>query len=225
MKKPKLYFIPGLAATSVIFNRIDVGDYDTHYFDWKDPLPGDDIDTYAKRMLEEIDTSVPFVLVGCSLGGIMSITMSKYCKPEEIILISSLSGSEQVPWYFKMFRYLPLYWLLPYGVIKFFIRIGLKYFKKLDEKDVQLYIKMLDHHSGRFFRWAIHQVVNWEQPLVNDGVVHVHGSKDKMFPMRFMPRNMKYVIPGGSHFMVVEKGREIGGFVREILRRFSSPAQ
>lgn len=227
MRKPKLYFIPGLAATSVIFNRIDVGGYDVHYFDWTDPQPGDDIHSYAKRMLQEVDTTEPFVLVGCSLGGIMSVTMADYCTPQKIILVSSLESSLQLPWYFKMFRFLPLYWLLPYPLIKFFIRIGLKYFKGLDAADVELYTRMLDHHSGRFFRWAIHQVLNWEHPKPKDSCVHIHGDNDRMFPLRCMGSNIKYLIPGGSHFMVVENGEEIGAYIKEILSQLPvcSPAQ
>lgn len=219
MKKPKLYFIPGLAATSVIFNRIDTEGYDTHYFDWVDPEDGDDIRSYAKRMLRQVDTTVPFVLVGVSLGGIMSVTMSEFCRPEQIIMVSSIERRSQLPWYFRMFRYLPLYWLIPYTVIKFFIRFGLRYIKQLPERDVQLYIRMLDHHSGKFFRWAIHQVLNWDVDKPSDLTVHIHGTKDNMFPLRYMGDKIKYLVKGGSHFMVVEKGREISNYIKEILSR------
>lgn len=97
--KPIVYFIPGLAATKLIFRTIKLPGYDTVYLEWDNPQPGDDMASYAARMLQQIDTSKPFVLVGCSLGGIMSVELSKISSPQQIFLISSMEQSREFPWY------------------------------------------------------------------------------------------------------------------------------
>lgn len=214
-QKPSLYFIPGLAATPAIFRNIKLDDYDCHYFEWEDPKPGDTITTYAKRFAERIDPDKPFVLVGCSLGGIMSAEIAKYRQPERIILISSLTNKSQFPNRLKVFRVLQLHHVIPYPVIVFAIGSIRMLKGGGDKSESKLVYEMAKATSGKFFRWACGQVLFWKHSESHANTYHIHGTKDNMFPVRRI--KPQYQIEGGSHFMVVNEGQKVELAIREIL--------
>lgn len=215
--KPTVYMIPGLAATKLIYrNTVLPEGYERVYLEWYDPSPGDTLDSYAKRFAEQIDTSKPFVLVGSSLGGIMSGAMSKYVSPEKIILVSSIESIEELPWYLKMFKYFPVYWLIPYFILKFFARYARLVLSNSTKEDAEMVRIMFQQNTGKFFRWALHAVLNWEQTGHNDKVVRIHGTNDPLFRMKYLKKD-GYWVNGGDHFMVVTRGKEISGYIAEIL--------
>lgn len=209
--------IPGLAATKLIYRNITLPDgYEREYLEWYDPSPGDTLDSYAKRFAEQIDTSKPFVLVGSSLGGIMSGAMSKYIDPEKIVLVSSLESIEELPWYLKMFKYFPIYWLIPYFVLRFFARFARLGLSGATDEEAAMVKTMLDANTGTFFRWALHAVLHWKFTGNNDKVVRIHGTKDPLFPTKYLKKD-GYLVEGGDHFMVVTRGKEISKYLAEIL--------
>jgi len=214
-QKPVLYFIPGLAATPAIFRRIDLSEYECHFFEWEDPQPGDNIATYAKRFAERIDTSKPFVLVGCSLGGLMSSEVAKYVSPERIILISSITNRSQFPNRLKVFRVLQLHWVLPYPVIINFLGAVRMLRGGGDKSESQLVYDMAKASSGKFFRWACNEILFWKHAESHPNTYHIHGNKDTLFPIRRIKPH--YAIEGGSHFMVVNEGKKIENAIREIV--------
>lgn len=216
-QKPALYFIPGLAATPAIFRNIHLDEYDCHYFKWEDPEPRDTFATYSKRLAERIDTSKPFVLVGCSLGGLMSAEVAKHVKPECIILISSLTHRQQFPNRLKVFRVLQLYHIVPYPVIV----SALGKIRMLkgggNKEESELVYQMARESTGKFFRWACGQIMFWKHTDSHPNTYHIHGTKDTLFPVRRI--KPQFSIDGGSHFMVVTEGKKIEMAIREILER------
>jgi hypothetical protein len=46
-------------------------------------------------------------------------------------------------------------------------------------------------------------------------VIRIHGSKDKLFPLR--NTHADYVIEGGEHFMIVQRGEEISLLLNKLL--------
>lgn len=214
-QKPVLYFIPGLAATPAIFRNITLAEYEKHYFKWEDPKPGDTIATYAQRFAERIDPNKPFVLIGCSLGGIMSAEIAKYRQPERIILISSLTHRGQFPNRLKVFRVLQLHRVLPYPVVVYALGTIRKLKGHADNGEASLVYDMAKASSGRFFRWACNQVLFWKHDQTHPNTYHIHGDKDKLFPLRRIQPH--HTIKGGSHFMVVTEGAKVEIAIRQIL--------
>ncbi len=213
--KPALYFIPGLAATPAIFRNIKVDDYDCHYFKWEDPQPRDTFTTYSNRLAQRIDTTKPFVLVGCSLGGLMSAEIAKHVKPECIILISSLTHRHQFPNRLKVFRVFQLYRIVPYPVIVSMVGQIRMMKGGGNKEESELVYQMARESTGKFFRWACNQVLFWKHSESHPNTYHIHGTKDTLFPIRRIKPH--YTIDGGSHFMVVNEGKKIEKAIREIL--------
>ena len=98
-----VYFISGLGADRRAFDKIKLdAQHSIHHIDWLEPEPNETIQHYAERMAKDIDTQQPFVLVGLSFGGIMSIEIGRFLTPERIILVSSVSHRSELPWYFRL---------------------------------------------------------------------------------------------------------------------------
>jgi hypothetical protein len=52
MSKIPVYFMPGLAASAVFFERIQLpeADFEIHLLEWEIPLVKESLDDYAKRI-------------------------------------------------------------------------------------------------------------------------------------------------------------------------------
>jgi len=92
MEKKHIYLVPGLAASSKIFEYLNFPKekFELHFLEWLLPLTETEpIEEYAKRMAEFV-TEENSILIGVSFGGIMVQEMSKHLKVQKIILISSV---------------------------------------------------------------------------------------------------------------------------------------
>ena len=95
-KKTHVYFVPGLAANTKIFEHIKLNEalFETHLLDWNIPTAtSESIENYAARMCEKI-TDENVILVGVSFGGIMVQEMSKHINSQKTIIISSIKSNK-----------------------------------------------------------------------------------------------------------------------------------
>ncbi|HEX7414621.1 MAG TPA: alpha/beta hydrolase, partial [Bacteroidia bacterium] len=114
-----IYFISGLGADRRVFKKLSLPDhFIIKHIDWIPNLKNESLPSYAKRLLAQVDTSQPFSLVGLSFGGIVATELSKIINPRQTIIISSVSVSSQIPWYYKIVGLLKLHQLLPTRVLK-----------------------------------------------------------------------------------------------------------
>jgi len=73
-----VYFISGMGADGRLFKHIRLPEgFRMNFVDWIEPGREETIPAYASRLAEHMDTTRPFVLVGVSLGGIMSVEIAK----------------------------------------------------------------------------------------------------------------------------------------------------
>jgi len=72
MDKIPVYFMPGLAASPAIFERISLPpeQFEMILLEWQIPLDNETLSQYAKRIAEKVTLPNP-VLVGVSFGGIL----------------------------------------------------------------------------------------------------------------------------------------------------------
>ena len=78
MEKIHVYFMPGLAASSLIFERIELPEnqFEIHLLDWELPLPNETLPDYDKRMSKLVLETNP-VLIGVSFGSILVQEMAQ----------------------------------------------------------------------------------------------------------------------------------------------------
>lgn len=219
MHKTHLYFVPGLAASSKIFEYLTLPKerFECHFLEWKMPFSVDEsIVAYSLRMCEEIKHENP-VLVGVSFGGIVAQEMSKHIVCKQIILISSLKNKSELPTFLKIAQITKIYKLFP---AKFVANIELytAYFLgNYLQKRAKLYKKYLSVRNPMYLHWGIYNVLHWKQKETLTNVEHLHGTADVVFPIKYISNCIK--IPNGSHEMVLMNSKIISSELVKILTR------
>lgn len=199
-----VYFMPGMAAKSTIFEYISLPDdqFKMHLLDWIIPLKNESIQDYAKRLCDNIEYE-NVVLVGVSFGGIMVQEMAKFIETRKVIVISSVKTKYELPRRMKAMRALKAYHLIPDSFMADVDKLAKFAFGKTATERIDLYRKFLYINDPSYLKWAIKQVVCWDQEKPLPNTVHIHGDKDLVFPKRYIKEceNVK----GGTHIMVVNR--------------------
>ena len=202
--KTVVYFVPGLAAGKEIFEYISLPNhlYDVRVLEWIPPHKNESIKQYAQRMANLI-IEKNIILIGVSFGGVMAQEMSFFLKTKKIIIISSVKSKHEIPYKLKILKRIPLYKFIPNRfldntkkIIKY--GLGIKTKSKLD-----LYQKYLSVKDTKYLKWAIKQMVGWKRVNIIKDVIHIHGDKDPIFPIKKI--NNCIVVPGGTHIMLIVK--------------------
>lgn len=213
-----LYFISGLGADQRVFKKLHLLDaYKIVYLDWIVPLQNELICDYAKRLSQKINTLEPFCIIGLSFGGIIATELSHSIHPHKTILISSISNSVELPRYFKIFKFLPIYKLVSKKTLD---RTPLFIYKLMgvkNKEDEKLFHTMLLDTNIVFFKWAISSILTWKQDKPVTNLYHIHGDADLIFPIK--KTNPDYVISEGTHLMVYSNAVAVSSILSTILSR------
>ncbi|MEE9407800.1 MAG: alpha/beta hydrolase [Polaribacter sp.] len=217
MTKIPIYFVPGLAAGPEIFEHLELSPdkYEFHYLKWIKPLALEEsISNYAMRMCDEIKEVNP-VIVGVSFGGIMAQEISKFIKTRKVIIISSVKTSNELPKRYKMAKFTKAYKLFPTTVVSNFEDYAKYFLGKSLKKRAKIYNKYLSVRGKTYLNWSISSVLNWVQDKPQDNLVHIHGTKDHVFPIKHIKDAIE--IKGGTHVMILTKAKKISQIIDESL--------
>lgn len=217
MSKIHIYFVPGMAANSKIFEHIqlDQNVYECHFLEWKIPVSKDEsIQAYAQRMCAEITHKNP-VLIGVSFGGIMVQEMSKQIACDKIIIISSIKSNQELPKRFKFAASIKAYKLLPAKFIENLDSYIDYFLGEYQQKKIEAYKKYMSVRNAEYLHWAIFTVLHWQQNDVLDNITHIHGTKDEVFPMKHISDAIS--IENGTHTMILTKAKKITSEIHKTL--------
>jgi pimeloyl-ACP methyl ester carboxylesterase len=214
----KVFLIAGMGADTRIYNRIDIPDkYEVVPVDWIEPNESDTLSIYAQNLIYQYDIVPRSIVIGNSLGGMLAIEIAKKINLQKVILISSIKTIDEAPFYFKLFRAIPVYKLFTdkmLGVIKYFINplFGAK------EKDGSwLFRDMYDNTSRKFLRWSMGATVHWDNKTIPENVYHISGDKDMVFNYKRLKGAT--IIKGGTHLMLFDMAKEINKWLKPILKK------
>lgn len=204
MSKIPVYFMPGLAANSSIFERIILDEtvYEIVLLEWEIPLDKESLEEYAKRMVSKIVYANP-VLIGVSFGGILVQEMAKFIEARKVIIVSSVKSNLEFPTSMKLAKNTKAYKLIPMSLIKNMgSLVRFSFGSKINQR-IKLYEKFLSVRDIRYLDWAIEQVILWNRTVADESVIHIHGDADDVFPIK----NIKncIVVKGGTHIMILNK--------------------
>jgi hypothetical protein len=189
--------------------------YSVSSLKWIDPLDNENISAYAHRMCGQVNTFIPFILIGVSLGGIMSIEIAKHIQPERIIIISSIKNKRERPFYFiagKLFKNVAL--ISPHYKVLLFL-ISRFFFGRIKRKEFETFRDMLIKTGAKQIRWAQNEVLKWNNQEIPTNLVHIHGTADIVFPALFIKDYIP--IKGGTHYMIVNRAEEISKLLKELI--------
>ncbi len=215
--KTHIYFMPGLAANSKIFELLSLPKkrYELHYLEWILPLSLDEtIEAYSKRMCAFI-TEKNVVLIGVSFGGLLVQEMSKIVHPKKTIIISSVKNSSELPKRLKIAKRTHTYKLFPVNSITTIEDFTAYVFGGMTQKRIEQYKIFLSVRDPLYLKWAIYNVLHWQQPKTIPNITHIHGTNDHIFPIKYIDNCIK--IENGEHVMILNKAKKISAILINIL--------
>jgi len=210
-----IYLIPGVGANDKVFQNLDLSGYEIVHLQWPKHKRNDDLQVYVKKLLPQIKKDTQPVFIGLSFGGIVAVELAKLVNPYKVILISSIKTYHERPLKFMFLNSLKVHRLLPAKLVMQF-RFWMKWFLGgLTNKDWDLVELMIQETNLEFNEWAVDQVIRWKNEDAPENVVHIHGTADRIFPGFYIKD--AHFIRGGTHFMVVNRSKEISKIIRREL--------
>lgn len=209
-----VYCISGLGADQRIFSHLEVPNVQFRHLPWLIPTTHEPIDAYALRMKAGIEGENP-VLLGLSFGGIMAIEIAKHCPGATVILLSSIPNRQSLPRWMRLCGSLRLNRLMPKRPGKGLSRLENYFLGVETEEDAGLVKAFKEKSSPDYLHWAIDRILNWQNEYRPGKLFHVHGGRDRIFPIR----NLKptHIVPDGGHFMVNNRAAAVNALLAEIL--------
>lgn len=209
-----IYCISGLGADERVFTNLAVNGHELHYLPWLRPEKNESMESYAKKMAAPITHSSP-VLLGVSFGGMMGIEIAKQLNLQQLIIVSSIKSNKEMPGWMKVVGKMSLHKILPVRSNKLTEKIDNDRLGVSTEEEKQMVKDYRKKVDPVYFNWAIHQVVNWKNDWHPENIIHIHGDKDKIFPVKKIAPT--HVVKDGTHMIIYNRAPEVGKFIESIL--------
>ena len=213
----RIFLIPGLGADRRIYKNINLATAadELIYIDWLQPAKTDTLSTYAQKLIDEYDITPGAVVIGNSLGGMLAVEIANKIELKKVILISSIKTADEAPFYFNLFKWIPIHRIIPGSL---FSRMGgliAPLFGKMYSVDAYLFNSMLQNTSPVFIKWAMSAALNWQNKTVPPNLYHITGNMDLIFDYKKIKEPI--IIKGGTHIMIFDRAREINQLLKDIL--------
>ncbi|HEY1872609.1 MAG TPA: alpha/beta hydrolase [Chitinophagaceae bacterium] len=210
-----VYCISGLGADEGVFQYLDLSFVKPVFIKWITPLQDETLSSYAMRLKQKFIHDEKPVIIGLSLGGMIAVEMAKSLPSAKTVIISSAKTVNEIPYYWKMFQYVPVYKILPQWSIKRSLGIQQYFLGAYSNVSKQYIIEALEKADAEFYRWAIGAILTWQNQIVPSNIIHIHGINDRILPYKFVKPNIS--INKGGHLMIMENADEISSLIRNIV--------
>lgn len=182
--RPKIYFISGLGADERAFHFLDLSFCEPVFMDWLPPKKYESLHEYAMRLMAFIPEENPNV-IGLSFGGMIAAEIALIKPKANMVLISSNKTSAELPVYFRIGKYLPLYKLMPNNIMKSSPKLFMWAMSAKGKEQKMMLLQMARDASIPFTKWAIHSILHWQNKTAPKNVTHIHGNKDILLPGKY----------------------------------------
>ncbi|MDN3548060.1 alpha/beta hydrolase [Mucilaginibacter aquaedulcis] len=212
-----VYLIAGLGADTRVYNNIELYDHDVTPVDWIEPDKSDTLVTYAQKLINQYNIRPNSIIIGNSLGGILTVEIAKLIPVKKAIIISSIKVNAETPGYFNLFRTLPVYKIIP-G--KLFTSLGFMIkplFGHMSAEDAWLFNDMLKNSSPNFVKWAMGAILQWRNNIIPPSLYHITGDKDLIFPVSKISNAT--IVEGGTHIMIFDQAKKINKLLKPLLKK------
>lgn len=210
-----IYLLPGQGADHRLFSKFDFPNHKVVDIKYHIPEKGTKMENYAKELAVQIDTTEKYILIGTSIGGMISSEMYEFLNPEKVIVISSAKNNEELPGRYNFQKKIPIYKLVAPGVA----RLGAMIMQPIVEPDRKnnkdIFKSMLKDKNKYYMSRSIAMIMEWEKDNHREEIIHIHGDDDSTIPIKNVSCN--YTIKGGSHMMTLTRADEINKLLLEIL--------
>ncbi|WP_396150475.1 alpha/beta fold hydrolase [Flavobacterium sp.] len=216
MEKIPVYFMPGLAASTSIFERIELpqDQFEMFLLEWILPNPKESLTDYVIRLSESVKHKNP-VLIGVSFGGVIVQEMAKVIPVKKTIIISSVKSNKEFPRRLKIAKSTKVYKLLPTGLVQNVEALSKFAYGDTVKQRLKLYDRYLCVRDKCYLDWAIETIILWDRTDPDANVVHIHGDADDVFPIKYIQDCT--VVKGGTHIMILNKFKWLNENLPKII--------
>jgi pimeloyl-ACP methyl ester carboxylesterase len=211
-----IYCISGLGADEKVFSNLQLPGYNIVFLPWLIPTLNESIEGYAKKMLASIHEPNP-ILMGLSFGGMMCVEIAKLMPVKHIVIISSIKTNIELPLWMKVCGKLRLNKIIPIKQYKLLQPVQNKRLGVTTSQEKNLANYYRSNINQQYLKWAVQQILNWQNKIIPTYITHIHGDKDKMFGIKNIQASM--VIKNGGHFMIMNKANEISKAIVNALNK------
>ncbi|NDI98122.1 alpha/beta hydrolase [Flavobacterium sp. LaA7.5] len=217
MERIPVYFMPGLAASPIIFENIKLPEdkFEMFFLEWLLPEEGESLAHYASRIAGNILHENP-VLIGVSFGGVLVQEIAEMITPRKVIIISSVKCNTEFPRRMRFAKLVKAYRVFPTALME---RVDwLARFANGNSfiaKRLRLYEKYLSVRDKRYLDWAFKTIILWDRVEPNPQVIHIHGDADGVFPPQYLSNYIP--IKGGTHIMIINKAKWFNENLPQII--------
>ncbi|WP_298496687.1 alpha/beta hydrolase [uncultured Algibacter sp.] len=199
-----VYLMPGMAASPKIFEYIKLPEsqFKIHLLEWIIPLSNEGLSDYAYRLSNNIKHK-DIVLLGVSFGGVLVQEISKQINVRKLIIVSSVKSMNELPKKMLLAKTTKAYTLVPTQLASKIDVLEKYAFGATITKRLELYKKYLSVNDSKYLSWAIKEMVCWNQLDFRSDIIHIHGDKDSVFPIKNIKKCI--VIKNGTHIAIINK--------------------
>jgi len=207
-----IYAFSGLGADKRVFEHLQLN-HKLVCIDWIKPKKNGSLETYTTRLVMNINSNEPFVLLGVSFGGLVAVEASKMLNPRATILVSSAATKYELSWFQRLIGKTGLLKILPSFVFRppnFVANI------MFGAKNKSLLHKILRDTDLAFAKWASQQLATWNNEIEPSNLYKISGSADKLIPPSKTENTI--LVKDGGHFMIVDKADEVSELINGIIK-------
>ncbi|RZL47332.1 MAG: alpha/beta hydrolase [Pedobacter sp.] len=211
-----VYFISGLGADERVFQFLDLTKVEHRFVKWNEPQKNEDLSSYCRKLTKQINFKQEIILIGVSFGGIIAQEISKLIRCKKVIIISSVKSITEFSWQLKLASKLQIHKIAPLWFLTLSNKLTADYYFGTESKAESILLhQIIKDTNPKFLVWAINQIMNWKNRDYPKNLIHIHGTSDKIFPMKNIKNALE--IPNGGHFMIVNKASQIEPLIFDLL--------
>lgn len=214
-----LILFSGLAADANIFGPQKIAFPQLTVPEWPTPEQDDTLDSYCRRLADDLRPLDDAIIGGASFGGIIALHVAQQLNPRAVVLIGSVRSPAELSRVVRFSR--PLEPLTRFIPVRFLQLCCLP----LSSRFARRIVPHLSGLSRQFrgsdpavFRWSLQQILNWStEPTLNCPVFHIHGKRDYVLPLRYTKPTT--VVEDGGHVISLTHPIEINDFIRSVINQ------
>lgn len=212
-----VYFISGLGADERVFQFLDLSGIAHRFIKWLQPLKDESLKNYATRLTTQIDPHQEIILIGISFGGIVAQELARLVPCKKVIIISSIKSHTEFSWPMALVRKTQIHKMIPTWLLAASNRFTADYYFNTETKaESKLLHQIIKDTDPVFLRWAIDQIMNWHNISYPENLIHLHGTKDRIFPIQKITNAVQ--IPKSGHFMIVNQAKLVERLIFELIK-------
>jgi pimeloyl-ACP methyl ester carboxylesterase len=211
-----VYLMPGMGASPKIFEHIKLpkNQFEIHLLEWIIPNDNESISDYALRLSKNIKHD-NIVLLGVSFGGVLVQEISKHIAVKKLIIVSSVKSVRELPKRMLIAKTTKAYKLIPTKLARNYELLAKYAFGGNVTKRLELYKKYMSVNDSKYLSWSIKNMVCWNQETCIPDIVHIHGDKDAVFPIKYISNCI--TLKNGTHIMILNKYKWFNEHLPDII--------